>query len=282
MRTMEVKVLKYNELSDEVKEKVLDKLRDINTEHEWYEYSLDEWKTKLEEKGFFDAEIYFSGFSSQGDGACFDAKCDVGSLVKEVYPKPCYEQEVLQLLADNGPYFSAKIEKNSYGNHYSHSNTRYVSVDKEYYEDNIHKIMKADLTEVPPMISIYEGVDYTMESGLVALRLKYQAPVLDLDDLLNKFEKDLDELRKDLSDEIYKELEKGYDYQTSDEAIIETIEANDYEFEESGDMVERVLTGKTKEELKPAYVIEPSRKIEAELTEEEVENLRRSGTPFII
>jgi hypothetical protein len=32
-------------------------------------------------------------------------------------------------------------------------------------------------------------------------------------------------------------LQKEYDYQTSEEAIIETIEANDYEFTEEGELV---------------------------------------------
>lgn len=34
--------------------------------------------------------------------------------------------------------------------------------------------------------------------------------------------------------ELYNRLEKGYDYLTSDESIIETLEANEYEFDENG------------------------------------------------
>lgn len=58
-----------------------------------------------------------------------------------------------------------------------------------------------------------------------------------LDALLNKFEKDADELRKNLSNEIYRELEKEYDGLTSDESVIEALEANYYEFEEDGTLV---------------------------------------------
>lgn len=42
------------------------------------------------------------------------------------------------------------------------------------------------------------------------------------------------ELMRDLMRWIYKQLESEYEYQTSDEAITETIEANEYEFDESG------------------------------------------------
>jgi hypothetical protein len=39
----------------------------------WYESLLDDWKERLEEMGFGNPDIGFSGFSSQGDGASFTA-----------------------------------------------------------------------------------------------------------------------------------------------------------------------------------------------------------------
>ena len=88
MRQIAVNVYKFDELSDEAKEKVLEKHRDINVDDShWYEFTMEMWKEKLKEAGFDDAEIHFSGFWSQGDGACFDAKCDVACLDESVYPK---------------------------------------------------------------------------------------------------------------------------------------------------------------------------------------------------
>lgn len=245
MRTISVNVFKYKELSKKAKEKVLEKYRDINTgDTEWHEFTLDEWKTKLAEKGFDEAVIAFSGFSSQGDGACFDARIDVARLAEAVYSgkDEGFFREVLKLFADNGPRVLARIEKNSYGWHYSHANTRFITVDNEMgdVEEGVEKILGAPLTDVPPMLSNWEEEDYegtTVYKGLVALRLKYQAPAIGLNDLLNKFEKDADELRKNLSNEIYRELEKEYDGLTSDESVIEALEANDYEFDESGDTI---------------------------------------------
>ena len=55
-------------------EKILDKHYDINTDHEWYDCIIDDYVTKLDNIGFIDVDVNFSGFHSQGDGACFDCK----------------------------------------------------------------------------------------------------------------------------------------------------------------------------------------------------------------
>lgn len=54
---------------------------------------------------------------------------------------------------------------------------------------------------------------------------------------LGDVEDDLIQLLRDFMDWIYKQLETEYDYKTSREQIIETIKANDYEFDEDGDQV---------------------------------------------
>ena len=56
-------------------------------------------------------------------------------------------------------------------------------------------------------------------------------------DLISNDQEDaLIELLKDFMRWIYRLLEKEYEYLTSREAIIETIEANDYEFDENGNI----------------------------------------------
>ncbi len=44
------------------------------------------------------------------------------------------------------------------------------------------------------------------------------------------------ELMRDFADWIYRQLLAEFDYQSSDEAIDETIEANEYEFTENGEI----------------------------------------------
>ena len=237
MRLEIISIYKFEELPKEMREKLIEKHQNINVEGvNWYQYTTEDWKKKLEEKGFTDEEIYFSGFWSQGDGACFDAQVDVSRLAVAVYARDdeSYYREVLQFFADNGPRVLAYVKTND--SHYSHANTRYISVDKDLsdIENRVENIMNADLALVPPMISEYEGVDSTL-SGLVSIRLKYQARAMGLDELLNKFEKDADELRKNLSNEIYRDLEKEYEGLTSDESVAEALD--NYEFDEDGGMI---------------------------------------------
>ena len=57
-----------------------------------------------------------------------------------------------------------------------------------------------------------------------------------VEDLRIDLEYELEEKRKDLSIELYRDLEKTYNYLCSEEAIVETLVANEYEFDESGDI----------------------------------------------
>ena len=64
--------LTYDQLADLAQERARDWYRRA-FEHDdmWHEHTLDEWKAELAEMGFVDADIAFSGFWSQGDGASF-------------------------------------------------------------------------------------------------------------------------------------------------------------------------------------------------------------------
>ena len=71
-------IYSFNELPEDVQASTIEKNRDTNvfSGSNWYESVLDWWKEKLEIIGFEDADIRFSGFWSQGDGASFTAHCD--------------------------------------------------------------------------------------------------------------------------------------------------------------------------------------------------------------
>lgn len=154
--------MKYNELPEEIQQKVLDEYRYINIEHtEWYEYTIDEYKQKLEnEYGFDDVEISFSGFASQGDGASFTGKID-------------------------------------------------------------------DLTKFLTKAGIEPSIDFdrTDRRHSHALTVKIDFESLEIA---------IDEWRIDMCSEIYQSLDTEHEYLISDEQIIETIEANDYDFDENG------------------------------------------------
>lgn len=84
METRTYKVYKFDEItSDELKARIVANLRDINVDYEqWSDGVKDEWKERIERNGYWGVEIMFTGFSSQGDGACFTAYIDIDKWLK--------------------------------------------------------------------------------------------------------------------------------------------------------------------------------------------------------
>lgn len=124
MRTITIEQTLYN--IDDVlnnptlKEKVLSKHYDINVDFEgWHDYILEECKQELEKQGFLSPEIYYTGFNSQGDGACF--KCfdfDFELLLKDYKCK--HKKLLINILKK---YVKASINERSNFNRYHHENT---------------------------------------------------------------------------------------------------------------------------------------------------------------
>lgn len=71
MKTIETKVYEFDELSDDAKEKAREWYREGALDYEWWDGVFESAKTAGACLGITVDNIYFSGFSSQGDGACF-------------------------------------------------------------------------------------------------------------------------------------------------------------------------------------------------------------------
>lgn len=127
MKTLQIKAYTFEELSPEAKAIALDNYRDLNVDHEWYKYTIDDWKERLSEDGYLDADIHFSGFGSQGDGASFTAQMD---LVKWISSRPQYT-ELLPLIEEGD--ITAIIKRTS--RQYSHKNTCSAEVEVDYHVD---------------------------------------------------------------------------------------------------------------------------------------------------
>jgi len=111
--TKEYKVYTIDELSDDARKKAFDNHRDWLTNSwnvdGWAEYILEERKESLTKLGYKDVKILFSGFSSQGDGACFTARVDISEWIKA--HKLANKYRALWL--DCGEHFSINICHNS-------------------------------------------------------------------------------------------------------------------------------------------------------------------------
>lgn len=184
-------LFQFNELSEDAKKRAIERLRDINVDHDWYEWELDYLTGQLESVGFNSPIIAFSGFCQQGDGASFTCKTANIELLIDALKDSRHHRKYVRFLTKIADYLSVSVERIDH--RYSHKYTAKVSVD----------------------------------SCLPGRRLQLEA-------LIDRFEEDVESLRLEWSNTIYEALEEQYDHLRSDEAVIEGIEANEYEFLEDG------------------------------------------------
>ena len=198
--TVETEVFKFDELSEAAKETALDKWREDGLDYDWWEY--EDAKQAAACMGIDIDKIYFSGFSSQGDGACFEGtyeyKKGAVKAIKEYAPKDEELHQVAQDLQDiQKKYFYGLYARVGQSGHYMHENCTTIDV----YQ----------------LRTLRDGYESDETAGIEA----YEA---------------IAEALRDFMRWIYKQLENQYDYLASDEAITETIKANEYEFTEDGKM----------------------------------------------
>lgn len=192
----ETVVYEFSELNEDAKQKAIDSLRDINTDYEWWDCTIQDLTVALESIGFSGVEIAFSGFWSQGDGARFTGQYsyEKGALskVKKEYPEFTGLHELAETLQElNKPYFySLRFKLGVLNSLYCHENTSGL----EWSECD------------------------TKEDGW---------PSDDTDNAIV-------ETCREFMREIYTMLEKEYDFLTSDECVIETIASNGYQFTGEG------------------------------------------------
>lgn len=202
MRVVETKVYTYNELDDAAKAKA----------RAWYAGLVfsdsSDWDVVFEDavrmaeilgididtrRDHGGPTIYFSGFWSQGDGACFEGSYRYKKGAAKAIRKEAPEDKELHRIADalqdiQRRHFYKLRATASHSGRYSHSGC--MSVDVEHYDDRYRDISDA------------EG--------------------------------EVTQLMRDFADWIYAQLEKGYNYLTSDEQVAESIIINEYEFTEDG------------------------------------------------
>lgn len=116
-------VYKYNELSDEAKQRVLEDAAQFNMEV----FNTDEltanFAETLKEYGFPTDKIEWSLGHCQGDGVAFYGDIDLDTYLTKTKQRSKFRRFIN---AD------ATIVRNSWGNHYSHWNTMTVELDFEH------------------------------------------------------------------------------------------------------------------------------------------------------
>lgn len=100
-RIHETTLYSFDELSTESKERAITSFQEDDSylDYEWDEYTINDFKTILELIGYYDITCYFSGFQSQGDGACFSARFSRNKRCLEKVKSYCpKEEEILDIV----------------------------------------------------------------------------------------------------------------------------------------------------------------------------------------
>jgi len=195
MRTVELQLFSFSELSATAKEVVLDNYRDIHTRFDgWCEPIQEGFREKATEAGFEVEDIYFSGFWSQGDGAMFTYDRFNDSMLKNFVDQLTIKEEDKVIILSQGDTCGKGIHRGHY-----------------YHENSCDHYSMLDST----------NPDWEYATDLISQH----------EDAFGQYVIDT---YKDLCRELYKDLEKYYEELTSDEAVQEYIEENDYEFTEDG------------------------------------------------
>ena len=154
MREKVIKVFKFNELDDRAKEKAREWYRSQATDDEWWDCTYDDFQAICEIIGIELAttpiklmgggvrhkpDISFSGFWSQGDGACFAGtyrgEADACQKIREYAPQDTDLHNIVDCLDVDWvqPYGQTRVTITTSGR-YSHSGT--MRFDFDEYEDS--------------------------------------------------------------------------------------------------------------------------------------------------
>lgn len=158
MRTVKTTVYKFSELSDSAKQTAMQWWRNSDCDNFWSEGVFDDAATiadlmgldiRLTRKnsGNYEPSIYYSGFSSQGDGACFEGiyRYKKGSVkdIKAYAPEDAEISRIAKALQDiQKKYFYKLTARTKHRGHYYHEYC--MAIDVDYSGDDSRDITDAE------------------------------------------------------------------------------------------------------------------------------------------
>ena len=202
MRTAIIEKTVYSAEDAMRDESLMEKIMLKNWDYEvkdsrWYTNVYEQFETDLEGTGFEADDIYFSGFSSQGDGAMFEGSFELSkdselSLI-ESYVK---DKRIVKLIKAGRIWL--EVEFKHWG-HYHHENSHTAWLAVELYGDHI-----SDGYQIESYLN--DGTVYE------AVRDSY----------------------RDLCKSLYRQLNDEYNYLTSKEYLLDYFKQNNTEFYADG------------------------------------------------
>lgn len=204
MKTKTINIYKFDELSDEAKDKALEKLRDINVDFDewWY----DDGMLELSDKEMKSRHIKLSD--------------------------KWYEKSPHANISGEYPAYTGLFHKSVSA--FDFDRNSYIQFSKiEVNDDDIFR----KFLRIPKRL--WNNVYYHFDNYGRYSNTEFTIEANDNGTFTDKQLEIINRAIKIMNDKISEALtmiRQNYEYQTSDEAIIETIKANDYEFDEQGNL----------------------------------------------
>lgn len=186
----------FDELSDTAKEKARDWYRDGQLDYDWWDSVYEDAMTAVKHLGIEIDEISFRGFSHQGDGARF-----------------------------RGSYRFKKGWRKAIFAEFGDGDTQRKLLD---IGQQLHEAQARQFYQLVAVVTYRGRYEH---SGCTSIDVSHdEEPYRDIGDC----EDAVTQALREFMDWIYKMLEKEYDWLRSDEAVDESIIANEYTFLENG------------------------------------------------
>ena len=236
MQEITFKAYTFDELSDAGKSKARDWWRrGAFNDASWSEATIEEVEREgillgiefdaqsgktLGGKQYTEPKIWWSGFSSQGGGACFEGSWKASNVKADKVADGWGEDPATTEIKRIAAIF-AKIAKD-----FPRSSFKVMHTDRYYHEYSTD-------------FSFESGADDSDPDELDRYRTTEDDPnnpdEMPRQRMADDFpEEELMEAARDFMGWIYRQLEKEYDYQNADEQVDDNIRANGYLFSESG------------------------------------------------
>jgi hypothetical protein len=213
---------KYEELEGRAKEKAHAHLVDIATSHEWWDGVYDIAKEDGQAKGFDIDDIRFSGFWSQGDGAHWTGRINLQTFVEANLDERSawYGEDVILLAFLDEGWVDRWVVVQNASYRYSHSGGMRL----DEYPNNSLDLDPDDGTEM-------------LNGALQGASVYQLSSSFDFSTRINEWCDEALKQARSFADEIYKRLSDEYDHLTSEESLTEFANANEYLFDERGNML---------------------------------------------
>lgn len=147
--TRSINIYSYQdlELDPKLKENVLSENRYINVDCIWYDIYIDNFKDILSKMGFDVEEIFFNGFYSQGDGACFTGTYRYKEdSVKHLVMNHCSEE--FTAIAESLLELQKKCNLDCF--------CKIIHVGRYYHENSVRFEFCSEFDENQSLVDIYE------------------------------------------------------------------------------------------------------------------------------